>query len=501
MKKMLILFALALCMPAAAEVVSTVSFNPARMGEYNFLKISKDASFKGGLETPTLNVNPGGTVKMDWDSPVTSEKYYNVPNTISGGADTAVDMSQTTFLKEDPLTSSSITYNAANSSVSAGLVDSITINGGSLNFKSSKDSYVKSVNGDTSAASSPLEFYTKNLTEDSTLNVTGNAGNSIYLTNSDGAWGFGQTLGFHLAGVDIPHPDKHSISKQSSTDVKENFSLDLTKCKLSWVKRTAEEKADGKTTKKDVYVLGYDECDGFEAPVEEETVTCFTRINWSTNMRNIEYINLWDAEYFESTGAEWMPPGWDPSWPRENWTLDKYWLSAISHPNWDEKWGKTGADGFSTESYWQNVINECTRCSYAQQCECTPGKEYALTYADTKVYHVPSKRFASQLIGWHTGVCERTTPDKCLSWNPSELGLSNGALAWKKGSGVIDARTAGGGTVKHIEEWHRENSCMTCTSNARDEKKDYSQYRPPEGYTPEGHGNIDYMRTCNLFTE
>lgn len=465
MKKILVLFALALCMPAAAEVVSTVSFNPARMGEYNFLKISKDASFKGGLETPTLNVNPGGTVKMNWDSPVTNEKYYNVPNTISGGADTAVDMPQTTFLKENPLTSSSISYNAANSSVSAGLVDSITINGGNLNFKSSKDSYVKSVNGDTSAASSPLEFYTKNLTEDSTLNITGNAGNSIYLTNSDGSWGFGQTLGFHLAGVDIPHPDKHSISKQSSSDVKENFSLDLNKCKLSWVKRTAEEKADGKTTNKDVYVLGYDGCDGFETPVEEETVTCFTRIHWNTNMRNIEQIPQWDVEAF--TG-------------HDGWSIDYYW-SQLFGTNRDEPWGKTGADGLSIESYWKNIGNQCTKCNYGQACTCTPGKEYTLTWADTTVFHVPSKRYASQLTGWHTGVCERTTPDKCLSWNPSELGLTTGALAWKKGTGVIDAKTAGGGQVRHSETWTKASSCLSCGYEGHPNYRDFSTYVPPEG--------------------
>ena len=49
MKKLYLLLLLGVCMPAAAEMVSTISYNPSRLGQYSSLKVSKDAAFLGGL--------------------------------------------------------------------------------------------------------------------------------------------------------------------------------------------------------------------------------------------------------------------------------------------------------------------------------------------------------------------------------------------------------------------------------------------------------------------
>ena len=49
MKKLWVLLLLGLSFPAGAEIVSTISYNPARMGQYDYLKVSKDAVFKGGF--------------------------------------------------------------------------------------------------------------------------------------------------------------------------------------------------------------------------------------------------------------------------------------------------------------------------------------------------------------------------------------------------------------------------------------------------------------------
>ncbi len=228
MKKLFILFVLGLSVPAAAEVVSTVSFNPSRMGSYQNLKISRDANFKGGLKATTLNVNTGGTVQMRWDGANTTEKYYYVPN-ITGGTGTAVDMPATTFLTQDPLTLATVNYNAGSASPSTGVGPSITMHGGTLDFATNNDSYVATVN----AAS--MELYTKNLNED-TLSISGADGATrgltpdgvIYTAHANGdtkGTGAVHSRGFHLAGVDIPHPTGSYVAQTGGTALADNAGL------------------------------------------------------------------------------------------------------------------------------------------------------------------------------------------------------------------------------------------------------------------------------------
>lgn len=56
MKKIFFLLLVVCAVPALAETISTVSYNPSRLGQYNKLKIAKKANFKGGLTATNLNV-------------------------------------------------------------------------------------------------------------------------------------------------------------------------------------------------------------------------------------------------------------------------------------------------------------------------------------------------------------------------------------------------------------------------------------------------------------
>ena len=219
MKKLWVLLLLGLSFPAGAEIVSTISYNPARMGQYDYLKVSKEAVFKGGLEVSTdLNVNSSGTVEMEWDAS-NANKIYNV-DTVTGGANTAVEMPNTTFRGE--ATSNASAYNAANPTAPDNASVTVDLQGGSLSA-TNNDSYVHELNGTN------YQHYTNNLNAN-TLTIEGNGGNSVGLTQEDGTYGGSTTYGFHLAGVDIPYPTGSFVQKTGTTALS-------TTSRLCWVPR------------------------------------------------------------------------------------------------------------------------------------------------------------------------------------------------------------------------------------------------------------------------
>ena len=243
MKKLFVLLALGFSVPALAEIVSTVSFNPSRIGTYKYLKISRDANFKGGLNTPTLNVQSSGEVTMRWDDANTTEKYYNVPTVTGTTGPVSVDMPSTTFLQDSTLSTSAINYSATSATDPGNKIPTITMTGGSLSFvdgTTNNDSYVSTLNG-----SGPVQFYADALNE-STLNISGNAGKSVALTADGSAYTAKNesadtkgadstyTRGFHLAGVDIPYPTGAYVQKTGTTSLSDSAAL-------CWVQRCTTE--------------------------------------------------------------------------------------------------------------------------------------------------------------------------------------------------------------------------------------------------------------------
>ena len=56
-----------MCRLRGAEVIDSVSFNPARLGRYETLKVSDQLTTKGGIEANavTVQVKPGRTVSVN----------------------------------------------------------------------------------------------------------------------------------------------------------------------------------------------------------------------------------------------------------------------------------------------------------------------------------------------------------------------------------------------------------------------------------------------------
>jgi len=65
MKKIIVFILSLSALPVSAEIVSQIGFNPSRLGEYQFLKIVKDANLRGGLLTKELDINGKETVTIN----------------------------------------------------------------------------------------------------------------------------------------------------------------------------------------------------------------------------------------------------------------------------------------------------------------------------------------------------------------------------------------------------------------------------------------------------
>ena len=84
-----VVLGLLLCVPfAGAEVIDSVSFNPARLGRYETLKVSDQLTTKGGIEANAVTVQSGGTVSVN------NTGNYKFPVTEVLGS---VDMKSTDF--------------------------------------------------------------------------------------------------------------------------------------------------------------------------------------------------------------------------------------------------------------------------------------------------------------------------------------------------------------------------------------------------------------------
>ena len=84
-----VVLGLLLCVPfAGAEVIDSVSFNPARLGRYETLKVSDQLTTKGGIEANAVTVQSGGTVSVN------NAGNYKFPVTEVLGS---VDMKSTDF--------------------------------------------------------------------------------------------------------------------------------------------------------------------------------------------------------------------------------------------------------------------------------------------------------------------------------------------------------------------------------------------------------------------
>ena len=230
MKHLLLAVLMCLAVNAPAEIISAVSYNPSRMGDYVYLKVADKANLKGGIETNTMTVRSGGTVSAS--SP---DLNYNVPAVV-GESGSALDMPNTVVHGASGNTYTN--YQAVNSGTPSALLNNVYVNGGTTTVKN--DSYLSTLD-----AVNRLKQKAATLRANK-LSISGAEDVGLY----DGA----TTDGFTLAGNDIPQPTSSHVNTGAS----------LSNCTLKWEERTTSDN-------KKVKLLALANCNGSSAP---ETGDC-----------------------------------------------------------------------------------------------------------------------------------------------------------------------------------------------------------------------------------
>ena len=204
-KRLVVLFLITLfaAVNAPAEIISAVSYNPSRMGDYVYLKVADKANLKGGIEANTMTVRSGGTVSAS--SP---NLNYNVPAVV-GESGSALDMPNTAI--HGAAANTYDNYQAVNAGTPNALLNNVYVNGGTTTVKS--DSYIATLD-----AVNRLKQKAATLRANK-LSVSGSENASLY----DEA----TTDGFTLSGNDIPQPTSSHV----------NTGTALSKCTLKWEER------------------------------------------------------------------------------------------------------------------------------------------------------------------------------------------------------------------------------------------------------------------------
>lgn len=157
---------------------------------------------------------------------MTNKTFGNFNFDVIQGTNATIDMPETVFHNSDSWEQAT---NAANVPTSFGSLE-VNMAGGEASFN--EDSFVQSLIGNN------LLVDAQTIQNSSQFAISGEEGNSISLA------GGATTMGFHLAGNDIPQP--------TCSHVYGNNQLNCTKG-LKWIKRKT---VDGQV----VYVLGFDDC-------------------------------------------------------------------------------------------------------------------------------------------------------------------------------------------------------------------------------------------------
>ena len=208
-KGVLVMFLICLfvAVNAPAEIISAVSYNPSRMGDYVYLKVADKANLKGGIESNTMTVRSGGTVSAS--SP---NLNYDVPAVV-GASGSTLDMPNTAIHGAAANTYNN--YQSVNTSTPSALLNNVYVNGGQTTIKN--DSYISTLD-----AVNRLKQKAAALRANK-LSVSGSEDASLY----DGA----TTDGFTLAGNDIPQPTSSHV----------NTGAALSNCTLKWEERVTSD--------------------------------------------------------------------------------------------------------------------------------------------------------------------------------------------------------------------------------------------------------------------
>lgn len=236
----------------AQEVLSTINYNPSRMGNYDYLKVSDAATLRGGLNVEdTLSVGSNGPITIN----SASGKDYSIKSVEGKVADVAIEMPNTEF-------------NIANG----------VINGGTIVFGGAD--VQSTINNITNAANSLMYA---NTTKADSLNIKGPESVDNVELNASNNEKDKDTTGFFLSGYDIPNPTKDHVSNDGT-----HMGVEVTgTCNLTWVERQTNE-----ATPKKVYVLALDNCSGTggrmpPSPGEDGSCTIWATRPTTTSFDNV----------------------------------------------------------------------------------------------------------------------------------------------------------------------------------------------------------------------
>ena len=171
MKKFCVLFLLVCTLPAGAELISEVTYNPSRLGKYRVLKVAEEATLPGGLRIPangSMTVASNASVAMRYQptgttAPATPsfvvrsvETAESTPQRQLGIASkVSVDMPNTTFMGVSGHIPGwngdadwSIDSNTSPSSTFYNPIDSVVMHGGDVTAERA-DSFIYNLGSST----------------------------------------------------------------------------------------------------------------------------------------------------------------------------------------------------------------------------------------------------------------------------------------------------------------------------------------------------------------
>lgn len=375
----------------SAETVSSVSFNPSRLGNFEKLKISNSATLRGGLQVDNLNIGgaPSQTVCQTTTVCLSRDEAGNclesgemcVPQGVVAGGTVTLTSSRPISLKsvESPTDVAENSWNAfsapnalfrAHGSSATGQLVPMNIMGGSLDFTDGDSTIQKLIAGND------LIAYARKITVSGTLNVVANEETRLLGQTSSADKGE-NVQGFKLGKIIIPTPTdatKVEYRVGANDSYTTQAPLDLSKCKLSWLKRKVNK--DG--TPEAEYVLGWTDKDSSTQcmPDCEEGIPAFDTYSTECGPGQVgnkhhriirkTYCNgTSDICYLTADGSDCTenPTNWDTNecrdalaWRRidswENHHRWPEWPQAISVENgrdfcWgvDSRWGCIGISG------------------------------------------------------------------------------------------------------------------------------------------------------------
>ena len=213
MKKLFItglMVAMVPCAYVQAEVIQTINFNPARLGQYERLKVSEKATFQGGLTAQSMQVRSAGTVSINesesdalaYDIPLLDGRKGKTDSDVTDSFPSApaLDFEGTCFSSLENCVSSSSTGNL-----------NVKFNGGAARFKgptgySDPASRINQITTDANR----LRLESVYATVKGKLNITG-VGTYSYRNLSLGS----DSTPLRLAGNWVPLPSTDSVGART----------------------------------------------------------------------------------------------------------------------------------------------------------------------------------------------------------------------------------------------------------------------------------------------